>query len=74
MRRAPAAAAPIPVSTMAVDHGMDAFSMGQLAAQRSPAVPTREHQSGGQPTSDRPAHGQALDRGPPPHEGAPVVV
>ncbi len=73
MRRAPAAAAPIPVSTMTTDHDMAAISMGQLAAQRSPAVPTRVHQSGGQPTSSRPAHGRALDRSPPQASG-PLAV
>jgi len=50
-----------------------AISVGQLAAQRSAAVPTREHQSGGQPTSHRPAHGRALDRAPP-GVGLPAVT
>lgn len=63
MGRATAAAEPIPDSTMTA-HATVAISVGQLSAQRSPAVPTRAHQSGGQPTS-RPAHGQALDRAPP---------
>ena len=70
MRRCTAAAAPIPDSTMTA---IAAISVGQLAAQRSAAVPTREHQSGGQPTSHRPAHGRALDRAPP-GAGLPVVT
>lgn len=63
MRRAPAAAEPIPVTTMTAS-AIAAISMGQLSAQSPPAVPTREHQSGGQPTS-RPAHDRALERSPP---------
>ena len=71
MGRATAAAEPIPVSTMTAAATV-AISVGQLSAQRPPAVPTREHQSGGQPTSSRPAHGRALDRGPP-RPGADVA-
>ncbi len=63
MRRAPAAAEPIPVSTMTAP-ATAAISMGQLSAQSPPAVPTRAHQSGGQPTS-RPAHDRVLERAPP---------
>ena len=66
MRRAPAAAAPIPVSTM-TPTGTAAISVGQPAAQRSTAIPTREHQSGGQPNPDCPTHGRALERSPPSH-------
>ncbi len=69
MRRAPAAAEPIPVSTMTAT-AIAAISMGQLSAQRPPAVPTRVHHSGGQPTS-RPVHGRALDRAPPGAENPP---
>lgn len=64
MGRATAAAEPIPVSTMATPVTA-AISVGQLSAQRSPAVPTRAHQFDGQPTNSRPAHGRALDRAPP---------
>jgi hypothetical protein len=71
MGRATAAAEPIPVSTM-TPTGTVAISVGQLSAQRPPAVPTREHQSGGQPTSSRPTHGRALDRAPP-QPGADVA-
>jgi hypothetical protein len=71
MGRAPAAAEPIPDSTM-TPAGTVAISVGQLSAQRPPAVPTREHQSGGQPTTC-PAHGQALDRAPPQRPDAGVT-
>jgi hypothetical protein len=63
MRRAPAAAAPIPVTTMTAP-ATAAISMGHPAAQRPPATPTRAHQSGGQPTS-RPAHHRTLNHSPP---------
>ena len=71
MRRAPAAAEPIPVTTM-TPPGTVAISVGQLSAQPPPAVPTRVHQSGGQPTS-RPAHHRTLDRAPPTIGGAGVT-
>ena len=41
------------------------FSQGHLSANCRTAVPTRAHQSGGQPTSPAPAHGRALTRSPP---------
>jgi len=65
MGRAPAAAAPIPDGTLTPDVGTADQSVGQLAAQRSSAVPTRAHQSGGQPNPDCPAHGQHPTRSPP---------
>jgi hypothetical protein len=71
MRRAPAAAAP---TLEKIVPPIGALSMRQPAAQRSPATPTRVHQSGGQPTSSRPAHGRALDRAPPNQKGAPAVT
>jgi hypothetical protein len=65
VRRDTAAAGPIPVWTM-TRLRPDAISLGQLPAQRSPAVSTRVHQSGGEPTRLVPAHGRVLARPPPP--------
>jgi hypothetical protein len=64
VRRGTAAAGPIPVSTM-TRLAPDAISMGHLPAQRSPAVSTRVHQSGGEPARLAPAHGRGLARPPP---------
>ena len=73
MGRAPAAAAPIPVPSM-TPPGIAAPSLGQLAAQRSTAVSTREHQTGGQPNPVCPAHGQAPERSPPTLRPTAVVA
>ena len=64
-------------------HLPDALSLGQLPAQCSPAVPTRVHQAGGEPTRLVPARGRLLaqerrhpTQGKPPssrHPGVKVV-
>ena len=61
--RATAAAGPIPVSTMPAPTG--ALSEGHPPAHRRPAISTRVHQSGGQPTRPGPARGPHPARPPP---------
>ena len=66
MRRGAAAAELIPDSTMRRRTPAGVARQGQPSAQRSTAVPTREHQTGGQPHHQTaPAHRRA------PHNRAP---
>ena len=69
MRRRTAVAGPIPGGTMP-RHSRSETSQGQLPADNRHAVPTREHQCGGQPNHCPPAHRRNLGaRPPPPIEG-----
>ena len=65
-RRRPAAAGPIPGRSVPPGPAWDVLSAGHLPANRRPAVPTREHQSGGPPTHAAPAcHADHRARPPP---------
>src|SRR5215211_9201789 len=65
-RRRPAVAGPIPARSMPPGKRWCVASEGHLPANRRPAVPTREHQSGGQPTHAAPArHADHRARPPP---------
>src|ERR1700752_3323655 len=71
MRRGTAAATRTPARTM--PHPPGAPSHGHLSANSRTAVPTRVHQSGGQP-HPAPAHGRALTRPPPTPHGVNGVA
>jgi hypothetical protein len=71
-RRRPAAAGPIPGRSVPPGPAWGVFSEGHLPAHRRPAVPTREHQSGGQPTHAAPAR-HADHRARPPPANRPSV-
>src|SRR5215218_7794805 len=71
-RRRPAAAGPIPGRSVPPGHPWGVLSEGPLPANRRPAVPTRVHQSGGQPTHAAPAR-HADHRARPPPTGRPSV-
>ena len=65
MRRRPAVAGPIPGGTMPRQRRCEA-SQGHLPADSRHAVPIREHQCGGQPIHQPPAHRRVLGARPPP--------
>src|SRR5215212_9893762 len=65
-RRRPAAAGPIPGRSVPPGHAWGVLSEGPLPANRRPAVPTRVHQSGGQPTHAAPARHADYRARPPP--------
>src|SRR5215211_7747806 len=65
-RRRPAVAGPIPARSMPPGKRWCVASEGHLPANRRPAVPTREHQSGGQPTHAAPARHADYRARPPP--------
>jgi hypothetical protein len=65
-RRRPAAAGPIPGRSMPPASCWGVSSEGHLPANRRPAVPIREHQSGGQPTHAAPARHADHQARPPP--------
>jgi hypothetical protein len=65
-RRCPAAAGPIPGRSVPPGQAWGVLSEGHLPANRRPAVPTRVHQSGGQPTHAAPARRADLRARPPP--------
>src|SRR5215211_186687 len=71
-RRRPAAAGPIPGRSVPPGQTWGVLSEGPLPANRRPAVPTRVHQSGGQPTHAAPAR-HADHRARPPPTGRPSV-
>src|SRR5215213_5126347 len=65
-RRRPAAAGPIPGRSVPPGHTWGVLSEGPLPANRRPAVPTRVHQSGGQPIHAAPARHADYRARPPP--------
>src|SRR5215217_5604257 len=65
-RRRPAAAGPIPGRSVPPGHPWGVLSAGPFPANRRPAVPTRVHQSGGQPTHAAPARHADYRARPPP--------
>lgn len=71
-RRRPAAAGPIPGRSVPPARCWGASSAGHLPANRRPAVPTREQQSGGPPTHAAPAR-HADPRARPPPANRPSV-